>query len=309
MTDPLKGKSNKILIIENPKSGQGNSSLDQFKVLLVAQGYLLEIRLLQSAVQTAELLTDAAKFDYIIAAGGDGTVCSVAHALKNIKIPILAFPAGTANLIAQNLGLPDNPAELLKILLKGRTIDIDVPELEADGVKTGFIVAAGAGVDAEMIRASEELKPTLGIWAYIAGALKQTAPIKARFSLDLDGRIIETEGIAVLVANLGMINLRIPIASGIDPADGYLNVIVLKGENLLSIIPNVVDSLRKWLGAENVDFAKHLEIYSCRSINVTAEPPAPIQYDGEVLSSTTPFRVTVRPRAARFICSTPEVST
>ncbi len=303
------GKSKRILIIENPKSGQGNSGLDDFKVLLVATGYLLDIRLLKEAVQINDLLKDAGNFDYVIAAGGDGTVCSTAHALKNIDIPILAYPAGTANLIAQNLGIPGNPKDILKVLLKGETIDIDIPVLEASGIQTGFIVAAGAGVDAEMIRESEELKQSLGTWAYIAGALKQTNPVKADFSLEIDGKIVNTEGIAVLVANLGMINMRIPIASGIDPSDGYLNIIVLKGDSALSIIPNIIDSLRQWLGDENVDFAKHLEIYRGRSITINSSPPMPVQYDGELLKGSTPFKVTVLPRAAKFIFSNPEIAT
>src|SRR5687767_3603690 len=96
VNDPLFGKSKRALLIENPKSGQGNSRLDEFKVLLIAQGIGLEIRQLERAVDINELVADAGKFDLVIAAGGDGTVCCTAHALANSGIPILAYPAGTA---------------------------------------------------------------------------------------------------------------------------------------------------------------------------------------------------------------------
>lgn len=39
----------------------------------------------------------------MIAAGGDGTVSSVAHALAGSGMPIMVYPAGTANLVALNL--------------------------------------------------------------------------------------------------------------------------------------------------------------------------------------------------------------
>ena len=46
-----------------------------------------------------------------------------------------------------------------------------------------------------------------------------------------------------------------------------------------------------------------LGLHRGRTISVSAAPPLPVQYDGEVTALTTPFTVRMMPEAARFIVS------
>jgi diacylglycerol kinase (ATP) len=301
--------SNRLLLIENPKSGKGNTKLAEFKKLLYVNNFSFEARNIDESVSIENLVHDIDKFNAVIVAGGDGTVCSTAHALAEKDIPILVFPAGTANLISQNLGLPTEPIGLIEVLIEGKNIEIDIAQLEGGERKIGFIVAAGAGFDAEMIRESESLKPAIGAWAYLIGAMKQLKPVKSEFTLNMDGRIVKTSGMAVIVANLGMINFRMPIADGIDPADGKFNVIVLNGNSSLSLIPNIIDSVKEYLGVGKPAFHENLEIYTCKNITIESDPPLPIQYDGELLEINTPFTVNIMPKSARFYCTGKTIST
>ena len=290
----------KLLLIKNPKSGQGNSPLEEFTGLLEEKGLSLETRELSHEVTCDSLLEDAKNFDAVIAAGGDGTVSAVAYAMRNQGVPLFVFPAGTANLIAQNLNLPSTAPELLEVLLEGHTLLADLGELEVEGEKKGFAMIAGAGLDAALIKASEDLKPNFGAFAYVLGALKQLVPRTQQFKLTLDGQETTLEGASVMIANFGMANFRLPVTSGIDPADGLLTVVVLKGKTALTLLPTVIDSVRAKFNLGDPLFADHLETYHCKHIRVETTPELPIQYDGESLESSTPFEARVLPKAIRF---------
>jgi len=293
----------KLLLIKNPKSGQGNSPLEEFTALLQERGLQLETRELSHEMSCESLLEDAQKFDAVIAAGGDGTVSAVAYALRGQGVPLMVFPAGTANLIAQNLNLPSSAPELLEVLMNGHTLLSDLGELEVGGDKMGFAMIAGAGLDAALIKASEDLKPHFGAFAYVLGALKQLVPRKQAFKLTLDGREMTLEGASVMVANFGMANFRLPITSDIDPADGLLTVVVLKGKSALTLLPTLLESVRAKFNLGDPLFTDHLETYHCKEIRVETSPELPIQYDGESLESTTPFEARVLPKAIRFFTS------
>ncbi len=289
-----------LLLIKNPKSGQGNSPLEEFVTLLTERGIQLETRELSQEVTCASLLEDAKHFDAVIAAGGDGTVSSVAYALRDQGVPLMVFPAGTANLIAQNLNLPSSAPELLEVLLGGHTLLSDLGELEVGGEKMGFAMIAGAGLDAALIEASEDLKPHFGAFAYVLGALKQLIPRTQKFKLTLDGEEMTLEGASVMMANFGMANFRLPITTDIDPADGLLTVVVLKGKSALSLLPTLLESVRAKFNLGDPLFTEHLETYHCKHIRVETSPELPIQYDGETLESTTPLEARVLPKAIRF---------
>ena len=56
------------------------------------------------------------KFDFVFAAGGDGTVSWVTNGMVGSTIPIVVVPLGTGNAIAQELGIPRGAAALEEVL-------------------------------------------------------------------------------------------------------------------------------------------------------------------------------------------------
>ena len=91
--------------------------------------------------------------DVVIAAGGDGTVRTVAEVLRGRGVPIALLPSGTGNLLARNLNLTlDDVGHALDSAFGGddRSIDMGVVELR-DGTgptrRHAYLVMAGVGID------------------------------------------------------------------------------------------------------------------------------------------------------------------
>lgn len=297
------GARGPVLLIENPRSGQTNAGTEAFTAYLRALGVAVEQRSLDGRPLSA-LLDDAQRFAAVVAAGGDGTVSAVAHALRERPRPILAYPAGTANLIAQNLNLPGDPQALARILLRGHGVTVDLAELEVGGRQLGFTMLAGAGADAAMIRDSDALKGRFGVMAYVLAALKQVGHPRVPFRLTLDGRLVEIEAVAVMVANFGMANFRMPIASGISPTDGQLSVVAVTGAHPLGLLPDFLNSLHARLNLGDPVLKGNVEVFEARQVLVEADGQVPVQYDGEVCDDCTPFSARVLPKAARFLSDT-----
>lgn len=296
-----------VLMVNNLRSGFGDAGVYDFVRELGSSHNEVTMRFLNEGADINQLLRDASDYARVVAAGGDGTVSTVAYALRGTGIPVLAYPAGTGNLLARNLKLPLDPAELALTTIAGRTVSIDLGELTLPGrsgmqeTKQGFVIAAGAGFDARIMEAAQGLKGTLGEGAYIIGAAQNLAPTLARFTLTVDDKKVETEGIAVLLMNLARIQFDLAVAHGADAQDGMLEVVVVKTASPAGLLPAIwaamLDRLR------DHPTRPGLEIHSGSRIAVVADPPLPLEYDGEVLQVKTPFSATVLPRAATFIVS------
>jgi diacylglycerol kinase (ATP) len=121
----------------------------------------------------------------IFAWGGDGTVQRCADAMAGSDARLAVIPAGTANLFASNLGIPEDIAEAVEAGLHGREKRLDVGKLNGEH----FAVMAGAGLDARMIRDTDGgPKDRFGKLAYVWAASKnlRVEPFKARIEVNGD---------------------------------------------------------------------------------------------------------------------------
>ncbi len=290
----------KLLIVNNIASGLRDGSIYDFARLVARDGDELCVRTTDGTTDAATLVFDAVEYDAVVVSGGDGTIAAVAYALTNTDVPILPFPAGTGNLLAGNLLSPLEPNALAKVLDEGRYLDFDLGEIEADGEKHGFVIMAGAGFDAAIMRDAVPAKKLLGPVAYFQAALANATPQVSQISIDIDGRHFETEGLGVVLANFSKIQFDISLTHENQPRDGMLDVVILKTENAFGLIPAVVASLRDREGS-HPGRSDSLEILSGRNITISCDPPMQIQYDGEVPGLSTPLNARVLPGAARFL--------
>jgi len=303
----------RILSLVNLRSGQADEGIYDYLRILGRSDAEIVLRFVGGKHSLTSQLEDAKEFDRVVAVGGDGTVSGVCHALRDTGVPVVVYPAGTANLTALNLGVPSDVVALADMTLHGsiRSFDMGELDLSPEGNEVpgpsrtsrprGFIVAAGAGFDANIMDGARDLKPVLGAAGYLVSALQHLTPQVARFRLVLDGRAVETEGIAVLIVNFAKLQFDLSITHRSDAADGLLEVVVLRTRNAVELIPAVWAMLIDRAVGSHPDRSAGLDIHQAREIFVDAEPALPLQFDGEVLDATTPFAARVLPGAATFV--------
>lgn len=297
----------RVLVVNNMLSGSGDAGLYDFVHALGHRDCDVMLRFFRGHGRLSDLVKDANAFDRVVAAGGDGTVSTIAYAIRDSGVPLMAYPAGTANIIAANLGIPLEPSAAADVTMDGVSVDFDLGEVTHLGsseplspaMRTGFMQVSGVGFDAAIMDAAQPLKASMGVLAYVAGVMQNLAPKRASFKVVLDGEEIAAEGIAVLVVNFGRLQFDLSITHDSDPRDGVFEVAIVRSRTAVGLLPAVWDALLDRV-VERPERGP-LEIRRARAVLIEAEPPLRLQYDGEVLDQVTPFGVRVLPRASRLI--------
>lgn len=292
----------KLLVVNNIAAGIGDGSIYDYLRMVCSDGDEVVIRCTDGTTDCIGLVADATEFDAVVVAGGDGTIASIAYALAYTGVPVLPFPAGTANLLANNLFSPYEPHALARMTRDMETLDFDLGEIEASGHKFGFGIMAGAGYDATIMHDAQPSKKLLGPLAYFQAAVSNPTPQKSKITVDIDGTVYEEEGLGVLLVNFSRIQFEIPVTHGTKARDGAFEIVILKSENAFGLIPAVIACIRDRDG-EFPDRTDSMVVHTGRNITVSADPPMQIQYDGEVPGLSTPFSARVLDGAARFILS------
>lgn len=295
----------RLLVINNKSSGRGDNAIYDFLRIISEDGDEVVIRNTGSNKTTAELLHDAENFDIVVASGGDGTVTSICYEMRYRGVPVVPFPSGTGNLLNLNLSAPEEPRALADMVKKANIENYDLGQLEFEdstGVmhSEGFSIIAGAGFDAMIMETARDLKGVLGQSAYYVSALMGKKLVKSKITLVIDGKKVHTSGVGVLVVNFAKIAPDLSVTHVNDAQDGLLEVVIIKPENKLALMPALVAALLDKRG-QYPSRSNVLEIYAGKQIDVMCNPPLPIQFDGEIANAFTPFRATCLPGALKTI--------
>jgi diacylglycerol kinase family enzyme len=291
-----------VLVIHNLGSGYGEGAIYDFIRTYSVDGDSVTIRFFNGKTPFSELLKDAKEYDFVVACGGDGTIATVSYELRNTNIPILPFPAGTANLLAMNLLSPSEPHALSKLADQANTLLFDIGEIECENKKVGFTMMAGCGYDQLIMSNASSKKRFLGPIAYFEAALTNPAPQVSEFKITIDGKTINSSGIGVVLTNFSKIQFDLMVSDKNLPRDGLLDLVVLKTKNAVELLPTVFAKAVDHSG----DLAKKIgavEIYRGKEITIEADPAMLLEYDGEATELSTPFTARCLPEAVRFIVS------
>jgi YegS/Rv2252/BmrU family lipid kinase len=228
--------------------------------------------------------------DLVFAWGGDGTVQRCVDALAGRDVALAVIPAGTSNLLATALGIPEDLDEAVQVGLSGRRRVLDTGTVNGER----FAVVAGAGLDALLVRdADSDLKGRMGRAAYVLSAVKHLRTDARPAEVRVDGRrVFQGRCTSVLVGNTRGAVGGLDVFESSEPDDGVLEVGVVTAQGPLQLVRTAA---RAVLGA--AEGSPFLRTARGRSIRVRFAVPVPYELDGGDRKPVRTLQVKVRPRS------------
>lgn len=223
-----------IRLVHNPTAGEGEYSKKNIIDLLEFHGY----RCAYNSSKKKMLKAIAPETEFIVIAGGDGTIRKTIMCLLNKKLkykrPIALLPFGTANNIATSLNIPaDNTKNILSwadYSLK----KFDVGQVTGLENTAYFIESFGFGIFPRLMKVLKKMNtdhiktPEQEFKLALATLLEQTKKYEAiSFEIEIDDRVIEDKAIMIEVMNISCLGPKLRLSKDADSEDGYFDVIIV----------------------------------------------------------------------------------
>ena len=242
-------------------------------------------------------------FDAIIAAGGDGTVVSVAHAMTGQDVPMGVLPLGTFNYFARGLGLPEDPAEAARAILEGTAQAASVGEVNGQV----FLNNASLGLYPYILERREVTyrrfgrSRALAYWTVARTFLNLRRPRPRAITANGVTRTLRTP---LIFAARSAYQLREFGLSGAQAVDrDHIALFVLHETTRLGMFRMAWRLLRRKIrDGEDVDIivTDRVEIRAAHGVELVA-------YDGEKRRTEVPVTIAVRRNALNVIMPGPAV--
>lgn len=290
----------KLLTVINPVSGGVDKESFLDEIQSICDCYNIDHEVFKTTgeddVQKLQTRIDESKPGRIAAVGGDGTCRLCAIALIDREIPLGLVPMGSANGMAQELGVPTDPIEAFKdILISQRIEGLDLLHIND---KEYCYHLGDIGVNAKIIEAFEGdgQRGMLTYAKYFIEQLGQSKPIKAVIKTSESEHTVE--GVMIGICNGRKFGTGIPLNVNGSPMDQEFEIVVIKEvspENLINAGLSRFD--------ENFHKNISLEVIKMSECEINFESPHLLQLDGELIGNFESIKVKVIPNAVQLITS------
>jgi len=231
-------------------------------------------------------------------AGGDGTINEAINGMVHSDVPLGILPAGTANVLASELGIGKTMERAVA------SLDDWAPERVAVGLlerSSGegpryFLLMAGAGLDADIVyHLALGVKAALGKAAYWIGGFAKLGRTLPEFTVEAGGQKFQAGfALASRVRNYGG---DLEIARGASLLDDQFELVLFEGSSSFMY-------LKYMLGVAAHRHPSMRGITTLRTRQAVFSAPAHgkvhLQVDGEY-AGFTPARVEIVPKALTLL--------
>jgi diacylglycerol kinase family enzyme len=265
-----------VLILANEDAGRGLSDAD-LRLVVQDGGH----RVIDVVTDFgADMRVPDEGVDLLVAAGGDGTVATVAAISRRASIPLAILPLGTANNIATSLGLGHDIAHLVARWTTAHPTPLDLGQARAgakewvvvEGVGSGLIPAGMAAAARALERTSAhpvvEVAKAVEVFRDVLASL-EPLPIE----ITVDGRLISGPLLMVEVLNMPAVGPNLVLAPEATPFDGLFDVVLAQPQHRANLLEYLDSRIR---GEEHrsslpVCRAHHVRIESCTEAHIDDE--------------------------------------
>lgn len=294
------GVAEGIVVVQNPCAGPESAEEQARRIARLFGSEEPRARILMARTETeiveAARLGIAGDAAVVVAAGGDGTVSTVAAVLAGTKVPLGVLPAGTLNHFAKDLQVPMKLEEAARTVRNGRIEEIDLSEVNG----RVFINNSSLGLYPSIVREREhQQRMGYGKWPAFAWAawlaLRRYPFLNLR--MEVDGRELIRSTPFVFIGNNIYQMEGLDIGSRASLMDGQMCLYVLRRTGRAGLL---FLSLTAPLG--RLRYAKNFDAFCAREVWIeTGRRRVVVAIDGEVYTMESPLHYRVRPRALRVI--------
>jgi diacylglycerol kinase (ATP) len=215
----------KAFFVLNPTSGVPPVNFIVSKELERRKNELCYCKSMTKAETGSLIKQNFSKHEVFIAAGGDGTVHTVASELVGTQKILGVLPLGSGNGFAKEFGFKMNVRSLLSDIKKAESMDIDVIEIN-DKL---CLNVAGIGLDSFVAHSFNNLK-LRGFLPYIWLTFKTFLALRPfHVKIKCGGEEIISEKLFVLtIANTRQFGNYAFIAPDASPNDGMIDIVLIK---------------------------------------------------------------------------------
>jgi diacylglycerol kinase (ATP) len=294
----------RFFLVVNTGAGLSRSWLvDEVTAALERTGASVARESLGEFSQIRRLVGAAARslrYDVVVAAGGDGTIRAAAAGIAGTDVPLAIIPCGTANVLAQEIGLKATPELVCQMLRNGPQRPIACARANDEP----FLLMAGAGFDARVVGGlNHALKGRIGKAAYTGPVLGALLRPLDTLSITIDNRSYEASW--VVIANARHYAGRFVLAPRTGIHQPGLEAVLFTARSRAVLLGQLLSLLRGRLDARA---GRHGDVamYPCSHVKISAPGPVPVQIDGDPFGAT-PLEARAGTDAIRLIvpASTP----
>lgn len=235
--------------------------------------------------------------DRVVSIGGDGTTLMTSLALQGSDVPFGIIPMGSANGMAKELDVPNDPMAAFQDLIVSQIIlPLDLVKVNDD-----YTIHLGdVGINAAMVEnfAKEEGRGWTAYAKHFVDAVDKAQLFHVE--INIDGTSYAHKAYSVLIANTRMYGTGAIVNPEGNPHDGKFEIVVVTKNDWSGIIN---------LGLSAIDpralkaLEGYAEIYQATSANISFEKPQVLQLDGEVIGKEKTLQIEIFPGGVQLISS------
>lgn len=281
-------------LLHNPTAGEKDFSKSELMELIKKQGF--EVTYASVKQDGWDDFSD--KSDFLIVAGGDGTVRRAAKALVKRRLidkqyPLALLPHGTANNIAATLGIEGKEKDIIKTWLESKRKKFDIGKVSGLEKNMFFLEAFGFGIFPRLIKVMDQMEDEIGkdvdeklkaAQAVLYDVVLNYKPKKCRILAD--GSEHTGKYIMVEVINTKSIGPNLKLSNG-DPGDGEFEIVLIPDEHQSKFEQFLLNQING--GTDEFAFTT----IKAKKIQIEWEDGKDIHIDDERLKLDKPLKITI----------------